>query len=108
MLAIHLSYTAQRQASLLPAQMPHLKSKGYKELSIYRKLLEVSAQFIASDGSQEGRPTDYYETCAFEHRRHGDTMLTWDMASLEGSNFSQFPWTYNAQINYLGETWLNK
>ncbi|GME25268.1 putative f-box domain protein [Neofusicoccum parvum] len=105
MLAVHLSYTAQRDASLLPTQLPQLKSKGYKESAIYRKLLEISARFIASEGSQEGRPTDFYESCAFEHRRHGNTMLTWDSASLEGSQFAQFPWTYNAQVNYLGETW---
>ncbi|KKY21762.1 hypothetical protein UCDDS831_g04017 [Diplodia seriata] len=105
MLAIHLSYTAQRDATFLPAPLPHLKSKGYKEIGIYRKLLERCARFIASEGSMENQPTDFYETCAFEHRRHGDTLLTWDMASLDGSKFAQFPWTYNAQLNYRGETW---
>ncbi|KAF4307396.1 putative f-box domain protein [Botryosphaeria dothidea] len=105
MLAIHLSYTAQRDATLLPTPLPHLKSKNYTEINLYKRLLEISAGFIASEGSQEDRPTDFYETCSFLHREHGNTMLTWDSASLEGSTFAQFPWTYNAQIHYLGETW---
>ncbi|OJD36369.1 f-box domain protein [Diplodia corticola] len=105
MLAIHLSYTAQRDATFLPTQMPQLRSKGYRENRTYRKLLDTCARFVASEGSMEGQPTDFYETCAFEHRRHGDTMLTWNMASLDGSKFAQFPWTYNAQLNYRGETW---
>ncbi|KAK0650369.1 hypothetical protein DIS24_g6863 [Lasiodiplodia hormozganensis] len=105
MLSIHLSYTAQRNATFLPTRLPQLRSKGYKENSTYRKLLDISARFIASEGSRADQPTDFYETCEFLHKQHGDTMLTWDMACIEGSKFGQFPWTYNAQINYRGETW---